>query len=44
MTLTLELRPDRDGSGPPATVTFWGTHARPVEVPVLLKDVPLAGK
>lgn len=43
MKLSLELHPDKDGHGPPATVTFWGTHARPVEVPVTLKDVPLTG-
>jgi hypothetical protein len=38
---TLELHPDKDGHGPPAQVTFWGTHAKPVEVPVTLRDVPL---
>jgi hypothetical protein len=44
MSLTLELHPDKDGSGPPAIATFWGTYAKPVEVPVVLKDVPLGGK
>jgi hypothetical protein len=38
---TLELYPDRDGQGPPTTITFWGTYAKPVEVPVMLKDVLL---
>lgn len=38
---TLELHPDRGGIGPPAAVTLWGTSIRPVEVPVVLKDVPL---
>jgi hypothetical protein len=41
---TLELNPDKDGQGPPAAVTFWGTHAKPVEIPVILKNVPLSGK
>ena len=40
--LTLELHPDKDGHGPPATATFWGTYAKPVEVPVVLRDVPLS--
>ena len=40
--LNLELHPDKDGHGPPATATFWGTYAKPVEVPVVLKDVPLS--
>ena len=43
MALTLELHPDKDGHGPPAIATFWGTYAKPVEVPVVLKDVPLSG-
>ncbi|MBA4062180.1 MAG: hypothetical protein C0501_00415 [Isosphaera sp.] len=43
MALTLELHPGRDEIGPPAVVTFWGTAARPVEVAVVLKDVPLGG-
>jgi hypothetical protein len=42
MTLTLELHPEKDGHGPPATATFWGTYAKPVEVPVVLRDVPLS--
>jgi hypothetical protein len=42
MTLSLELHPDKDGHGPPANATFWGSYARPVEVPVVLKDVPLS--
>ena len=42
--LKFELVPEKDGHGPPATVTFWGSYARPVEVPVLLRDVPLTGK
>jgi hypothetical protein len=40
---TLELHPDKAGQGPPTTVTFWGSYAKPVEVPVTLKDVPLTG-
>jgi hypothetical protein len=43
MRLSLELHPDKDGQGPPAAVTFWGSYARPVEVPVRLKDVALSG-
>jgi hypothetical protein len=43
MSLSLELHPDTEGTGPPATATFWGTYAKPVEVPVVLKDVPLSG-
>jgi hypothetical protein len=43
MDLNLELHPDKDGQGPPSTATFWGTYAKPVEVPVILKDVPLSG-
>lgn len=42
MTLTLELHPDKNGHGPPATASFWGSYARPVEVPVVLKAVPLS--
>jgi hypothetical protein len=42
MTLSLELHPDKNGHGPPATATFWGTYAKPVEVPVVLRDVPLS--
>jgi hypothetical protein len=42
MTMTLELVPDRGGNELPATVTFWGTHERLVEVPINLKDVPVA--
>lgn len=41
MKMTLELVPDRNGIDPPDTITFWGTHAQPIEVPVTLKDVPL---
>jgi hypothetical protein len=43
LSLTLELHPGRDEIGPPAAVTFWGTAAKPVEVPVVLADVPLTG-
>jgi hypothetical protein len=42
MILSLELHPDRGGQGVPTAVTFWGTYAKPVEVPVVLKDVPLS--
>ena len=42
MTLTLELHPEKDGHGPPAVATFWGTYTKPVEVPVVLRDVPLS--
>lgn len=41
--LELELHREKEGHGPPAVVTFWGTQARAVEVPVVLADVPLAG-
>jgi hypothetical protein len=44
MSLTLELHPDKDGNGPPAVATFWGTYAKPVEIPIVLADVPLGGK
>jgi hypothetical protein len=43
MTLSLELHPDKNGHGPPVTATFWGSYARPVEVPVVLRNVPLSG-
>jgi hypothetical protein len=43
MQATLELYPDKDGQGPPTTITFWGSYLKSVEVPVLLKDVPLSG-
>ncbi|MBA4189646.1 MAG: hypothetical protein C0467_16800 [Planctomycetaceae bacterium] len=43
LKLDLELHRDKDGQGPPASIAFWGTHAKSVELPVLLKDVPLAG-
>jgi hypothetical protein len=42
VTLSLELHPPKD-AGPPDAATFWGTYAKPVEVPVVLKDVPLGG-
>ena len=44
MTLVLELHPDKNGQGVPATATFWGTYAKPVEVPVVIKDVSLKGE
>jgi len=40
--LELELHPEKEGHGPPAVISFWGTLAKSVELPVLLKDVPLA--
>jgi hypothetical protein len=43
LKLQLELHPDKEGHGPPAAVTFWGTHSRQVEVPLNFKDVPLTG-
>jgi len=43
LKLELELHPDKDGHGPPAVLEFWGTQAKSIEVPVVLKDVPLAG-
>ncbi len=43
LKLQLELHPNKDGVGPPAVVTLWGTRARTVEVPVTLKDVLLTG-
>jgi hypothetical protein len=39
--LSLELVIAKDGPTVPAQVTFWGTTVRPVEVPFVLKDVPL---
>jgi hypothetical protein len=44
MSLTLELHPDKDRNGPPAVATFWGTYAKPVEIPIVLSDVPVGGK
>jgi hypothetical protein len=41
--LQLTLHADKNGHGPPAVATFWGTHAKPVEVPATLADVPLVG-
>ncbi|MDY3552236.1 hypothetical protein R5W24_001316 [Gemmata sp. JC717] len=41
--LTLELLDGKGSPRAPATVTFWGTYTRLVEVPFVLKDVPLAG-
>jgi|GEM_PF-3490482 len=38
--LTLELILAKDGPTTPAKVIFWGTIAKPVEVPFVLKDVP----
>lgn len=43
MTMQLELHPDRDGQGPPESVTFWGTYHRSVEIAVTLREVPLVG-
>jgi len=43
LKLELELHPDKDGHGPPAVLEFWGTKAKSIELPVVLKDVPLAG-
>lgn len=44
IALSLHLYPGKDGNGPPHTVTFWGSYARPVEVPVVLKGVPLTSR
>jgi hypothetical protein len=41
--LKLELAVVKDGPTKPAKLTFWATTAKPVEVPFMLKDVPLAG-
>lgn len=41
--LEFELHREKEGHGPPAVVSFWGTQARAVEVPLTLTDVPLAG-
>jgi hypothetical protein len=43
MKMTLNLYPDKaaQGQGPPSVFTFWGTHARTVDLPALLKNVPL---
>jgi len=43
MKLQIGLHGAKDGLGPPASATFWGTYSRPVEVAVSLPDVPLAG-
>jgi hypothetical protein len=40
----LGLHAGKDGVGAPESLTFWGTYLKPVEVPVVLKDVPLAGR
>jgi hypothetical protein len=39
--LKLELVPAKDGPMVPAKVVFWGATTKPVEVPFVLKDVPL---
>jgi hypothetical protein len=39
--MTLEAVVTKDGPADPAQVVFWGSTARPVEVPFTLKDVPL---
>lgn len=39
--LTLEAVGAKGGPTDPAQVVFWGTTSRPVEVPFVLKDVPL---
>jgi hypothetical protein len=44
MKLQLELHTNRDGQGPPASATFWGTAVRGVEIPVTLRDVPLTSR
>jgi hypothetical protein len=44
LILQLVLDPGKGEIGLPDTVTFWGTYLKPVEVPVILADVPLAGK
>lgn len=41
--LTLEPLAARDAPAVPATVTFWGSYTRPVEVPFALTNVPLSG-
>jgi hypothetical protein len=43
MQPTLELYAERDGQGPPSTITFWGSYLKSVEIPVTLRDVPLSG-
>jgi hypothetical protein len=43
LRLMLDLSPKVDGQGPPKTIAFWGTHAKLVELPFTLQDVPLAG-
>jgi hypothetical protein len=42
MKMTLNLYPEKNDQGPPTTFTFWGTHARTVDLPVILKNVPLS--
>lgn len=44
IVLNFQLYPDKDGNGPPAAATFWGSYAKPVQVPILLKDVPLSNR
>ncbi len=44
LTIRLELHSGRDGFGPPAAVTFWGSCSKPVEIPITLRDVPLVGR
>jgi hypothetical protein len=44
LKLTLALPVEEKGPTEPGKVVFWGTFAKPVEVPFALKDVPLTGR
>src|SRR5262245_8678249 len=41
--MSLILIDAKDGPETPAKVVFWGYYMKPVEVPFVLKDVPLVG-
>jgi hypothetical protein len=43
LILQLNLEAGKANLGPPDTLTAWGTYLKPVEIPVTLGDVPLAG-
>ncbi|VTS02649.1 Uncharacterized protein OS=Isosphaera pallida (strain ATCC 43644 / DSM 9630 / IS1B) GN=Isop_3205 PE=4 SV=1 [Gemmata massiliana] len=43
LTMQLELPMTKDGSPAPAKLVFWGHYAKSVEVPFVLKNVPLTG-
>jgi hypothetical protein len=44
LVLRLALSPAEKGQAAPTTATFWATYNKPVEVPFVLRDVPVTGK